>query len=221
VSDRSRERSDGVRIVATPGVRKSVWLIAGAMSLAALAVLVLALTARGPLEATAPLPPAPQPPAQVAAAAPPREAADGETAASRHARRITRPEAEPPAPPADPAPARPALPPSRDDVPFSLGRPGVKSGIELFPAPGTKPTKIGIVVPDDFELPEGYVRHFQATDDGELLPAVLLFHPDYEWVDDVGNVIELPADRVVPPELAPPGLPIQMLELQSAPDAAR
>ena len=54
---------------------------------------------------------------------------------------------------------------------------------------GTKPTKIGIVVPDDFELPEGYVRHFQANEDGELLPAILLFHPDYEWVDDADEGI--------------------------------
>ena len=95
-----------------------------------------------------------------------------------------------------------------------MGKPGETSGIKLFPAMGTKPTKIGIVVPDDFELPEGYVRHFQANEDGELLPAILLFHPDFEWVDDAGEPIPLPPDRVVPPELAPPGMPIEMLEVR-------
>ena len=48
---------------------------------------------------------------------------------------------------------------------------------------GTKPIKRGIIVPDDFELPPGYVRHFQSTDNGERLPAILMFSPDYEWVD--------------------------------------
>jgi hypothetical protein len=213
-----------VKIVATPGVRKSVWLIAGALALVALAVLVLARSAHGPVEsAPAPAPPAP---ALVAAAAPARDDAVAKPAASRHARRIERPETERPAPsdaaaPVDPAaPAQPALPPSHEDVPFSMGKPGEKSGIQLFPARGTKPIKIGIVVPDGFELPEGYVRHFQANDNGELLPPILLFHPDYEWVDEAGNAIELPPDRVVPPELAPPGLPIQMLEVPREPGGA-
>ena len=86
------------------------------------------------------------------------------------------------------------------------------TGIALFPPPGTKPIKRGIVVPDDFELPDGYVRHFQATDDGKMLPAILMFHPDYQPVDANGEPVPLPADRIVPPELAPAGLAIQMLE---------
>jgi len=205
-----------VKIVATPGVRKSVWLIAGALALVALAALVLARSAHGPV-APAPAPPEP---ARVAAAAPARDEAGEKPAPSRHARRIERPAAEQPAP-ADPAaPAQPALPPSHEDVPFSMGKPGEKSGMQLFPAHGTKPIKIGIVVPDDFEVPEGYVRHFQANENGEMLPAILLFHPDYEWLDDEGNPIELPPDRVVPPELAPPGLPIQMLEVPDEPGGA-
>jgi hypothetical protein len=77
---------------------------------------------------------------------------------------------------------------------------------------GTKPIKRGIIVPDDFELPPGYVRHFQSTDDGQRLPAILMFSPDYEWVDAQGKPLALPPDRVVPPEMAPPGLPIQLLE---------
>jgi hypothetical protein len=208
-----------VKIVATPGVRKSVWGIAGASALVALAVLVLARSSREPVEVASPLRTPPPAAAVVATAAPARDAANAKPAASRHARRIARPEAETPAP-ADAVPGDPALPPSHDDAPFSMGKPGEKSGIALFPAHGTKPIKIGIVVPDDFELPEGYVRHFQATEDGKLLPAILLFHPDYEWVDDAGNPIELPPDRVVPPELAPPGLPIQMLELRDEPGGA-
>ncbi len=87
-----------------------------------------------------------------------------------------------------------------------------KTGIHLFPRPGTKPIKGGILVPDGYQLPPGYVRHYQTTDDGEPVQAILMFHPDHRPVDADGRPIPLPADRVVPPELAPPGMPIQMLE---------
>lgn len=90
--------------------------------------------------------------------------------------------------------------------------PGEKTGIHLFPPPGTKPIKGGIIVPDGYQLPPGYVRHFQATDDGEPVQAILMFHPDHRPLDADGRPIPLPADRVVPPEMAPPGMPIQMLE---------
>ena len=46
-----------------------------------------------------------------------------------------------------------------------------------------------------FELPEGYVRHYQSTDDGEQLPAILMFHPDYEFVDEQGQVVPLARRR--------------------------
>jgi len=85
------------------------------------------------------------------------------------------------------------------------------SGIGLFPPPGTDPVKIGIVVPDDFPLPEGYLRHYQVTDDGQPMPAILMFHPDYELLDARGQPVPLPENRVVPAELAPPGLAIEML----------
>lgn len=78
-------------------------------------------------------------------------------------------------------------------------------------------------MPEGFELPPGYVRHYQTTDDGRQLPAILMFHPDYEFVDERGAPVPLPEDRIVPPELAPPGLPIQMLEVrdpQAPPGAA-
>jgi hypothetical protein len=87
------------------------------------------------------------------------------------------------------------------------------SGIALFPPPGTDPIKPGIVVPEDFELPPGYVRHYQTTDDGKQLPAILMFHPDYQPVDADGVAIALPEDRVVPPEMAPPGLAPEMLDV--------
>ncbi len=86
------------------------------------------------------------------------------------------------------------------------------TGIQLY-RPGTKPIKRGLVVPDDFELPPGYMRHFQYTDSGELVAAVLMFHPDHQPTDANGQPVPMPPDRLVPEELAPPGMPIQRLEL--------
>ncbi len=87
------------------------------------------------------------------------------------------------------------------------------SGIALFPPPGTNPPKSGLIVPDDFELPPGYVRHYQVTDDGKPLPPILMFHPDAVLYDAEGNRIPLPPDLVVPPELAPPGFPQEFLQV--------
>lgn len=94
---------------------------------------------------------------------------------------------------------------------------GKQEGIGVFPLPGSDPPKSGLIVPEDFPLPEGYVRHYQTTDDGKALPPILMFHPDYEWVDDRGNPLPIPPDRVVPPELAPPGMPLRKLELPDGP----
>jgi hypothetical protein len=88
-----------------------------------------------------------------------------------------------------------------------------KTGIGVFPAPGTKRIKPGLKVPEDFPLPPGYMRHYQATDKGLMLEPILLYHPDYELVDAKGQVIPLPPDRVVPPESAPEGLPLETLEV--------
>lgn len=139
------------------------------------------------------------------------------------------PSPEPPRP--TPAPARVASRPTRavatpgpvstappEEVPHEPPAPepaadtGGPSGLGLF-VPGTKPIKRGIVVPDDFEVPPGYLRHFQTTDEGEQLSAILMFHPDHKPVDANGDPVPLPPDRVVPPEMAPPGLPIKLLEL--------
>jgi hypothetical protein len=46
-----------------------------------------------------------------------------------------------------------------------------------------------------------------------MLPAILMFHPDHAPVDANGQPIAMPKDRVVPPELAPPGMPLQELEV--------
>jgi hypothetical protein len=115
--------------------------------------------------------------------------------------------------PADGEPAEAPDPeaPDGSDGPELRGQ--ERAGIALFPARGTKPIKRGIVVPDDFDLPPGYVRHFQTTDNGRMLPSILMFHPDYQPLDSDGKPIPLPADRVVPREMAPPGLPIEMLEV--------
>ncbi|NOK01924.1 MULTISPECIES: hypothetical protein [Myxococcus] len=86
------------------------------------------------------------------------------------------------------------------------------TGMQLY-RPGTKPIKKGLVVPDDFELPPGYVRHFQYKDSGEIVAAVLMFHPDHQPVDANGQPVPKPADGLVPEELAPPGMPIRRLEL--------
>jgi hypothetical protein len=102
----------------------------------------------------------------------------------------------------------------------ALNRAGVHDGIAAFPPPGTDPPKAGVIVPDGVELPEGYVRHYQTTDDGQPLPPILMFHPDYTFTDELGNPVAVPPDRVVPPELVPPGMPVQMLAIPAR-DGAR
>ena len=97
---------------------------------------------------------------------------------------------------------------------------GETEGLAAFSPPGTRPPNPGILVPDDYELPEGFMRHYQSTDDGGQLAAVLTLSPDYELYDEDGNPIALPQDRIVPPELAPPDLPIRILDLPSAPGPA-
>ena len=97
---------------------------------------------------------------------------------------------------------------------------GETRGLAAFPPPGTSPIKTGLVVPDGFELPQGYVRYYQITDEGERLEPILMFSPDYEFVDTNGNPIALPDDGVVPPGMAPPGLPLRPLEVPKAPRTA-
>jgi hypothetical protein len=85
-------------------------------------------------------------------------------------------------------------------------------GIHVFPPLGTNQLLSGIIVPEDFKLPPGYVRHFQITDEGEPLPAILMFHPRRPPLDWRGEPLPVTADRVVPPQLAPEGMPIVILQ---------
>lgn len=99
--------------------------------------------------------------------------------------------------------------PTMAEIIDGLRHAGITTGLAAFNPPGTSPPLEGIAVPDDFPLPEGYVRHHQVTDAGEPIEPILMFSPDYVFHDDRGQLIALPEDRVVPPELAPPGLPIR------------
>lgn len=94
-----------------------------------------------------------------------------------------------------------------------LHKRGIYEGIGAFPPPGTNPPVAGLEVPDDFELPEGYVRYFQATDDGQRIRPILMFSPDFEFFDADGNRVQIPENRIVPPEMAPPGFPIHAVEM--------
>jgi hypothetical protein len=206
--------ADGVRAIETAGVRTVVRVVAGACAVVALATaLAVAIIRLAPGRsvsgdgATEPrTKPATSPAAGAAAGpaagvqSPPAAAAGTERPRRLRAARMK---------PAEPAPARELS--AKDVIPM-LRAAGEREGIAAFPPPGTKPLKRGIVVPDDYEVPEGYLRHYQATDDGEQLPPILMFDPDYQFLDEQGAPVQLPADRVVPPEMAPPGLPRRLLD---------
>jgi len=103
--------------------------------------------------------------------------------------------------------------PTMAEVISRLNAAGVYTGLGAFSPPGTRPPLIGLAVPEDFVLPEGYVRHYQATDDGQRIEPILMYSPDVQWTDAAGRPVPLPADRVVPAELAPPELPIRRIVL--------
>lgn len=98
---------------------------------------------------------------------------------------------------------------------------GVTTGLGAFSPPGTRPPLVGLAVPEDFVLPEGYVRHYQATDDGQRIEPILMYAPDHQFVDAAGQPIAIPKDRVVPPELALPGLPIRRVSIPAPTDPSR
>ncbi len=102
--------------------------------------------------------------------------------------------------PGDPEPTGAELIGALNDV-------GIRTGIGAFNPPGTSPPLEGLAVPEDFELPEGYVRHHQSNDDGVAIEPILMFAPDFTLFDAHGRPIPLPGNRVVPDDLAPPGLP--------------
>jgi len=207
-----------VRVIETARWRRFAWLAGVAVgtpaALFVAALVVVRLSASDPAVATvlAP-PPAPAPAAPSGPSAERVAAAVGGTAPVR---RAPDPPAAPrrrPAPGPEPDAAREELEVDAADAIQVLRDEGVTGGIAAFGLPGTDPPKPGVIVPDDFELPEGFVRHFQTTDDGEQLPAILTVHPDYDLVDHTGRIVPRPPDGIVPPELAPAGLPIEILEV--------
>lgn len=89
---------------------------------------------------------------------------------------------------------------------------GVTGGLAAFSPPGTRPPLIGLAVPEDYPLPPGYVRHYQATDDGQRIEPILMYSPHVAVVADAsGRPVSVPEDRVVPPEAAPAGLPLRRI----------
>jgi hypothetical protein len=111
--------------------------------------------------------------------------------------------------------------PTMAEVIDRLHQAGVQSGLGAFNKPGTRPPLVGLAVPEDFVLPEGYVRHYQATDDGQRIEPILMFSPDYQFFDAANRPIAIPPDRVVPPELAPPGLPIRRIVIPAPTEPGR
>ena len=109
---------------------------------------------------------------------------------------------------------RPSDPePTMGELIGALRASGEREGLAAFNPPGTSPLLRGLVVPEDFKLPAGYVRHYQTTDEGVALAAILMFAPDRQVIDVNGRQISIPQDRVVPVELAPRGLPIQYIDI--------
>jgi hypothetical protein len=103
--------------------------------------------------------------------------------------------------------------PTAAEVIQALNDAGDHTGIGAFNPPGTSPPLRGLAVPEAFVLPPGYVRHHQVTDQGEPLEPILMFSPDHVLRDAAGRPIALPDDLVVPPELAPPGLPLRPIDV--------
>jgi hypothetical protein len=135
------------------------------------------------------------------------------------------PQARPPEGDADPTPDLSSVvargeKPSMAEVIERLHQRGIHSGLGAFSPPGTSPPLVGLAVPEDFALPKGYVRHHQATDDGQRIEAILMFAPDFQLVDAASVPVKMPANRVVPPELAPQGLPIRRIVIPPPTDPA-
>lgn len=103
--------------------------------------------------------------------------------------------------------------PTMPEVIERLHQAGIYTGLGAFNPPGTNPPVVGIAVPENFELPPGYVRHHQVTDDGQPIEPILMYSPDFQFVDAANQPLALPKDRVVLPEHAPPGLPIRRIEI--------
>jgi len=104
--------------------------------------------------------------------------------------------------------------PTATEVIEALHKAGIRSGLGAFNPPGTSPPLEGLAVPDNFDLPPGYVRHHQVTDEGVPIEPILMFAPDVTLYDAKGRPIAKPVNGVVPPELAPPGLPLRWVRVR-------
>ncbi|MGE5451285.1 MAG: hypothetical protein ACM3VZ_05495 [Acidobacteriota bacterium] len=111
--------------------------------------------------------------------------------------------------------------PTMNEVIDRLHQAGIHTGLGAFNPPGTRPPLVGLAVPEGFALPDGYVRHYQATDDGQRIEPILMYAPDRQFFDASNKPIEIPKDRVVPPELAPPGLPIRKIVIPAPTESGR
>lgn len=145
-------------------------------------------------------------------------AMDDRSAATHPARRVASPPAAQDMPSNDPddlaAYFQPGDPePTGAQVIEALQQAGVRTGLGAFNPPGTSPPLVGLAVPEGYELPPGYVRHHQVTDEGVAIEPILMFSPDFVLHDAQGRPIAMPADRVVPPELAPPGMPRRQIQI--------
>lgn len=111
--------------------------------------------------------------------------------------------------------------PGMAEVISRLHQAGVYTGLGAFSPPGTRPPLVGLAVPEDYVLPAGYVRHYQATDDGQRIEPILMYSPHQPPLDANGQLLSVPADRVVPAELAPVGLPLRRIVVPAPVDPSR
>lgn len=209
---------DGVRVVRRegPGARRGLLYLALAAILVASVAAWLLSASRPPRD----LPDdAAAPPAADAAAMPTSGAADAPASPATVRRVADATGNDPMGDLSDYVP--PGEVPTMGEVIDRLHAAGVHTGLGAFQPPGTSPPLVGLAVPEDFPLPEGYVRHYQATDDGQRIEPILMFSPDFQFFDAAGNPVPIPADRVVPPEMAPPGLPIRRIEIPRPRDGGR
>jgi hypothetical protein len=217
---------DGVRVIGEPGagsMRSVLAVLAGIAILAGIACFVLI---PGTTPSTGGQPAAPDDPpiseAQVSSPAPvvastPRTSP--RTATTQPMESSTSPDDLPSGDPDDIATYVSATDPepTAAEVIQALHDIGDHTGIGAFNPPGTSPPLRGLAVPVDFVLPPGYVRHHQVTDEGEPLEPILMFSPDVTFVDASGRDVPIPESRVVPPEMAPPGLPIRVIAIPPQP----
>jgi len=202
---------DGVRVSAKAGAASRLLLPGLAVAVAVLAVFVGGWLLLAPAAPTAPVP--------AVSIAAPSASGPAPVVASRPA--VAAPAEVAELPSDDPNDLatyfRPGDPePTGADVIGALHDLGIRTGLGAFDPPGTSPPLEGLAVPEDYPLPDGYVRHHQFTDEGLAIEPILMFAPDFTLFDADGRPITMPADRVVPPELAPPDLPIRRVRIPPA-----